>query len=149
MFRTAYGPRFRVSQAFDPEESRVASEFAAECDVNVILKKYASTGVISSVNRRPPMFGDFSHMPSDFLEATLVVHRARDSFFGLSSAIRKRFDNDPVKFVQFISDERNREEAISLGLVSADLPSSEPVGDDPAPTPPKKSKASTEAENPA
>lgn len=121
-FRTAYGPRFRVSQSFNPGLSRVASEFKDESDVNVILRKYSNTGVWSSVARGRPRHGDFSHAPADFMEALTLVNDARDAFMDLPSTLRKRFGNDPAEFVAFCSDEANREEAIRLGLISAPEP---------------------------
>ena len=121
-FRTAYGPRFRVSQSFNPDLSRVASEFKDESDVNVILRKYSNTGVWSSVARSRPRYGDFSTAPTDFLQAMTLVNDARDAFMDLPSSLRKRFGNDPAEFVAFCSDEANRDEAIRLGLISAPEP---------------------------
>lgn len=145
-FRAAYGPRFRVSQSFDPDLSRVASEFKDESDVNVILRKYSNTGVWSSVARSRPRYGDFSDAPADFLEAMTLVNDARDAFMDLPSSLRKRFRNDPAEFVAFCSDEANRDEAIRLGLISAP----EAIADVSSTTPAAKDvKSSGGEKNPA
>lgn len=150
--RYPYGDRFRVPSVTDPSDCRVASEFRDECDINLILKKYASTGV-APTNSKSPMYGDFSNVPSDLLEAATMVQEAQESFRQLPSAVRKRFANDPFRLVDFCSDPGNYDEAVRLGLVSSPEPPVEAKnasrgssGTTPASKPPK---ASSGQENPS
>jgi phage internal scaffolding protein len=63
---------------------------------------------------------------------------AQDSFLALPAKVRARFDNDPALFVDFASDEANRDELKALGLlreeavVAAVTSPSEPVSGEPA-----------------
>jgi phage internal scaffolding protein len=41
---------------------------------------------------------------------------AQDSFLALPAKIRSRFGNDPALFVEFASDEANKDEMKALGL---------------------------------
>lgn len=75
----------------------------------------------------PPMFGDFSKMPSSLMEAHQMLADASEAFETLPSAVRERFRNSPSELLSFLADSRNREEAVKLGLVSPPSSPVEPV----------------------
>lgn len=54
---------------------------------------------------------------------------AQEQFAALSSKIRKRFNNDPVELLKFVSDAKNLEEMYELGLAvkPAPIADSEPI----------------------
>lgn len=97
--------------------SRTQQQFKDECDVNNILRNYVNTGILTHTAATPPQFGDYSEMPTDYGEALALIERSREEFAGLPSEVRKRFDNNPLRLVQFLQDSNNREEAEKLGLV--------------------------------
>jgi hypothetical protein len=43
--------------------------------------------------------------------------------------LRARFSNDPAEFLDFCMNEENRDEAIRLGLVEADIQAPAPVSE--------------------
>lgn len=87
--------------------------FKDECDINNILRNY-----VPPVNNvPPPVFGDFT--TSDLMTAYDIVRSASSNFDALDSNIRARFNNNPVELMQFLENEKNREEAIQLGLLVA------------------------------
>lgn len=87
--------------------------FKDECDINNILRNY-----VPPVNNvPPPVFGDFT--TSDLMSAYDIVRRASSNFDALDSNIRARFNNNPVELMQFLENEKNREEAVQLGLLVA------------------------------
>lgn len=86
-----------------------------QCDVNKIVQKYDRTGLIQHVSRMEAKFGDATGI--QYKEAMDLIINAQRGFDQLPSKIRKYFDNDPGKFVAFMEDERNRDEAIRLGLI--------------------------------
>lgn len=88
------------------------------CDVNLIVAKYAKTGLMTNIRTDKPMYGDFSSSV-DYHESVFRLQQAEDAFMDLPANIRKRFDNDPGKLIDFLQDVNNREEAVSLGLVDA------------------------------
>lgn len=102
--------------------SKTQQSFVAECDVNNIMKRYRD---VNSLPGSPvqPMYGDFSNLPS-YHEALDLVVAAQGAFEALPSDLRARFNNDPGRYVDFVSDASNYEEARRLGLVP---PKEEPV----------------------
>jgi len=95
--------------------SRTQQQFRAECDINTILERFNVTGQLP-VGSVQPQYGDFSGI-TDYQSALNAVMSAQDSFLELPAKIRARFDNDPALFVEFASDEANREELKAMGLL--------------------------------
>lgn len=94
-------------------------------DINNIISNYTLTGILPEIqNRKEALYGDFSS-GDDFLESQLKVQKAEEAFFSLPAQIRKRFDNQPYKLLEFISNPQNIDEARSLGLANP-LKTSEP-----------------------
>lgn len=102
-------------ECMDP--SRTQQQFKEECDVNNIIERYVNAG-IPITERTDAIYGDFADMPQDFGEMVNIVNDARQKFADLPSNIRDRFDNDPIKLVEFMQDETNLAEAVKLGLVA-------------------------------
>jgi len=116
--------------------TRTKQSFRDECDINNIVKRFNVTGQLP-VGSVQPQYGDFSGI-TDYQSALNAVMAAQDSFLALPAKLRARFDNDPALFVEFASDEANRDEMKALGLlheetVQAVVTSpSEPVSGEPA-----------------
>lgn len=105
--------------------------FKDESDVNNIIAKYQRTGLLTDPlkpSTRQPRFGDFSDLP-DYQSALAMVEEVDDAFMELPASVRKRFDNDPVKVAEFLSDPSNRDEAIKLGLVTPPPPIQDSVSE--------------------
>lgn len=100
------------------DPSLTVQSFSEECDINGIIAR-ASKGVVPThINSRAPMYADVTNVP-DYRSAFDIVKRANDLFMGLDAFVRERFANDPARMMAFLSDPKNRAEAISLGLVEA------------------------------
>lgn len=95
--------------------------FKRECTISEMVAKARRTGVLPYVQDKPGLYGDFSKVPT-YQEALNVVLRAEEQFGGLDAAVRDRFANDPVRFLAFMEDPKNVEEAIRLGLATAREP---------------------------
>jgi phage internal scaffolding protein len=65
-----------------------------------------------------PLTGDFVDVP-DFQTALNLVISAQDEFMKVPADVRARFNNDPGELMAFLEDDKNRDEAIKLGLVNA------------------------------
>lgn len=91
-----------------------------ECDINVIMKR-AIGGADISGQFRPevPRYGDFTEVPNNLRDCMLVIRRADELFMSLDANVRRRFSNDPAMMLDFLADPKNRDEAVSLGLVKA------------------------------
>lgn len=103
------------------DASLTRQEFAQESDINHLMRKYASGLPSSPPGARPPVFGDFSNVP-DYQTALNKVIDAQERFAELPSQVRRRFDNDPAKLLEFLASDDNREEAVRLGLIEPPPP---------------------------
>lgn len=92
---------------------------AQECDINYIVERAKRGSDVSHLNTRTAQYGDFTEVPTDLRECLVKVRKADEAFMSLDAHVRKRFDNDPAKLLDFLNDSKNRDEAISLGLVTA------------------------------
>jgi len=123
-FATPYdGERRRVFS--EPVgESMTQQHFKEEVDVRNIIKKYDSTGLINHVQRGQAQYGDFSQTVG-FKEALDMVNSAKDSFMELPAELRREFRNDAGEFYTFVSDPKNSEKLIEMGLAKAPVASAE------------------------
>lgn len=87
---------------------------AEEADINTIVKRFGLTGQLPT-NVRVPLTEDFVET-FDFRSAMDTLNAAQKAFMSMPASVRGRFENDPAKFVEFVSDERNLEESIRMGL---------------------------------
>lgn len=120
------------------DKSLTKQSFLEESDINTIVRRFALTGELPS-NVRAPQYGDFTGV-ADYHSALNAIRIAEESFYSMPAEVRLRFDNDPGKFVDFCSDDNNRQEAEKLGLVMprATQPApKEPEAKDPPKTPEK------------
>jgi len=90
-----------------------------ECDINMIIDRIKRGADIPSLSPNPPRYSDFSSIPTDLRECLLTIRKADDLFMSLDAKVRRRFDNDPAKMLDFLASASNRDEAIALGLVDA------------------------------
>lgn len=89
-----------------------------ECDINRIVHKFQKTGAITHQNKHEARYDDMTG--TDFLTAMNMVANAQNMFNELPSNIRKKMDNDPAVFFDYIQNPDNKAEAIELGLMSSD-----------------------------
>lgn len=124
---------------FDPTEGMTKQSFHDECDINQIMDKAKNGIVPTHINQNQPMYGDFTQLPS-YQGALDTMNHANRLFMKLDSDIRKRFDNDPQKLMDFLHDPKNKEEGIRLGFFEKPAPASpvapaQPAGAQAAPSP--------------
>jgi len=119
MFHKKYEIRkFNERHSYKQEVGEISltqQNMAADTDINNILAKYRSTGVLTHVAKYAGQYGDFSAVP-DYQPGLEMVIAAEDMFMSLPSSIRDRFHNDPAQFIDFATDEKNIDELRSMGL---------------------------------
>lgn len=98
------------------EKSRTKQSFAEETDINAIMRKYLSSGIMPHIASSPPRYGDFSSA-GDYLESMNKVKDAEQRFADLPSNVRDHVDNDPAKLLELAYDESRRDELVELGLL--------------------------------
>ncbi|QCQ84831.1 DNA pilot protein [Blackfly microvirus SF02] len=116
----------------DPYETEVGDdgmtrqEFADECDINVLMAQYERTGVLSHFNMATPQYLDVSEVP-DLRSALDAVSSAQTAFMTLPASVRREFDNDPVKFVEFAQNPDNVGRMREWGLAAPERVADAPV----------------------
>lgn len=152
------GPFLRTGYNYDRNEASDASgldcsadpgethqSFAEECDINTLIRRFGLGGQLP-VGLRAPTYGDFTGV-DDYQSALNSVIAADDAFMAMPAEVRARFHNSAHEFVQFCSDDKNRDEAVKLGLAlpqAASLAKQSAGGADPAK--PDKGSEATVAE---
>jgi len=101
------------------EPSLAQQQFKDETDINNILRQFNVTGLLPEAPLSP-RYGDFTGIV-DYHTALNAVIAAEDGFMELPAELRARFQNDPENLINFLNDEKNKDEAIKLGLVDAKL----------------------------
>lgn len=119
----------RIRVAVEPgEPGKVEQAHKDACNVNTIVAKAHRTGLMPFANALAT-YGDFLD-DDDYQSAMEKIKKADTAFLTLHPSLRAKFDNDPGKLLQFLSDSANKEAAIDLGL----LPKTEKVSPEPTPT---------------
>ena len=108
--------------------SRAQQNFAEECDINTIVKRFGLTGELPS-NVKVPQYGDFDQVV-DYHSAMNLVAQANEAFDQMPASVRSRFANDPGAFVDFCSDPANAAEMGRLGLLTPGVGAPPPEGVD-------------------
>jgi phage internal scaffolding protein len=123
-FKTPYkGDLERVTVDFIDEKTgekqitRTEQHHKDACDINIIIKKYDSTGLINHVAKGVAEYGDYTEV-NEYQESLNKVIKAQNSFNLLPSSIRKKFENNPGKFFEFATDPKNYKELVELGLAN-------------------------------
>lgn len=97
---------------------------ARDCDLNHIMARYKSTGVLplNALRNKQGVYADVSEF-GDYKDCLMKVEAAERMFMSMPSDIRDRFQNDPAQFLNFAGNPANAQELIDLGLaVEAQLP---------------------------
>lgn len=88
-----------------------------EADINVLVKRFGIGEIAIAANTRAPFYGDFTDLKSPHEMAQALVE-AQTTFMRLPAAVRAEFDNDPHRFVDFCSDDKNYDRICDLGLLA-------------------------------
>jgi len=111
--------------AKNTKPSMTKQSFKDECNINNIMAKFQKTGALNHYAKHAPNYGDATHI--ELADALNVVADAESMFEELPSSLRKRFQNSPELFLEFVNDEKNLEEMKKLGLVKSPSPAKPPV----------------------
>lgn len=101
--------------SFVGTEDKAQQQFKDEVDINTIVRRFGLTGEMPD-NYRPPQSGDFTGV-TDYQSALNALIAADEAFLEIPAEVRERFANDPQKLMEFLANDKNRDEAVKLGLV--------------------------------
>lgn len=139
---TSYGPRKKWGfyrphehKGFDNTDPKTGevmpsmtrqSEMEA-CDLHNILKQFTQQGLDQQVLENAKR-GQYADLPDeiDYQASLNLVMAAEASFATLPAQVRERFQNNPAKFLGFVSDPANVEELVKLGIAEDKTPRDPP-----------------------
>lgn len=123
------------SRTFTEGPTMTRQEFAEECDINVLMQRYQNHD-IGAIMRAAgePVYYDLTTVPDDLMGYMKLMGDAENAFMTLPAQVRREFDNDPVKFVDYAGDPGNLDQMRTWGLAP-------PAPVEPAPVPPPSSPA--------
>ncbi|QCQ84594.1 internal scaffolding protein [Blackfly microvirus SF02] len=106
--------------------SLTRQEFKDECDINIFMDRYQK-GVIGMPAPREPLYVDLTSAPRDLMEAHDIMMAATRSFMSLPAVVRREFDNDAFKFVDFAANPENVAKMREWGLAEPEKVAQAPV----------------------
>jgi hypothetical protein len=119
--------------SFTEGPSLTRQEFAEDCDINVLMKRFENRDIGAIMrSAQEPVYYDLASAPSTLMDYMQLMQDADKAFMTLSAQVRREFDNDPVRFVDFASDPANLDQMRNWGLAPP-APAPEPVVAPPAP----------------
>lgn len=103
-------------------ESMTEQSHKQSCDIKFIMKKAVKTGMITHRKQTEGEYVNLIGKP-DYHEALNTVTQANQLFESIPAEIRfDKFNNDPQKYIKYVTDENNRAEMIDLGFSVDHLP---------------------------
>lgn len=97
-----------------------------EVDINAIVKRHGVDLIAQTSHLQSDNFSMDDIPTNDFQEAMLLVTKAQQNFDALPSKLRKRFENNPAIYLDFVRDPDNADELVSLGLATRP-PENQPI----------------------
>lgn len=116
--------RNRISTTCE-EETLTEQSHVDEVDVNKIIKKHGMDVIAKTRELMADNFRMDEIPTNDFHEALMIIQKASKTFTSLPSSVRKRFDNEPSKFLDFVQNPANNQAMVDMGL-AVDITPAEP-----------------------
>ena len=112
-------------EAPEDEETRVEQSHKDEVNINNIVKRHGMDLIAKTAALQQFTFDDNPN--NNFQETMNAILKAQESFDSVPKEIRREFDNNPAKFLDFIHNEDNKQQLIDWGLAKAPEPTPPPV----------------------
>lgn len=137
-FRTQYDTDYKAdvfATDVGVDEDLVQQHMRDECDVNVIMRRYQNTGVLTHVMEDAnAIYGDFYDVP-DYKSGVELMLAADNLFMELPSSVRDKFQNNAGEFLDFASNPDNIDEMREMGLAEPKQATVEAAAEPKAPSP--------------
>lgn len=101
---------------FDPEEDLAKQDGKDDADINTIIKRYYSQGLVPKPGKTP-YFADVSE-GFDYQTALNSVRAVQYSFGALPAEIREEFGHDAGRLARWLENPNNAHRAAELGLLN-------------------------------
>lgn len=133
-FATLYDEGMKSSEGIIfTEPSMTDQSQYQESDINYIVKKYADgrTGITTldlGADAGVLQYGD-TLLPGDYETALDLINAVNEEFYELPAQTRAEFNHNPKELINALSDPRQKERLLSLGLLQQDTVVSSSAGD--------------------
>lgn len=97
-----------------------------EVNINNIIQRHGIDLIQKTAHLASTEFQFDDIAGNDFTEAMLKVTKAQQTFDSMPSEVRKKFDNSPAQFMDFVQDPENQNALVEMGLAER-LPTPEPM----------------------
>lgn len=124
------------------EHSKTDQQFAKDCDINEIVRKFKKTGQLTHLSKKQGVYADVSQVP-DLLTAYEQITIAENAFADLPSDVRLKFSNNPQEMINFLTNPQNHDEAVQLGLLVPPKQKNDDLNDDKSSMAQKNQKTTT------
>lgn len=84
---------------------RTKSEFARECDINYLYKRFRKTGEFPQPQGKL-VYADMTALPSSYHEALNLINSVSVKFSSLPSEVRQKYHNDPAEYLAALEAEQ-------------------------------------------
>lgn len=91
-----------------------------DCNVNNIMARFRKTGAIDHVKEHGGNYRECDSL--SYHESLTIVANAQSMFNDLPSHLRKKFNNKPSEFLDFVQNPDNEAEMGKLGLLRTETP---------------------------
>lgn len=128
--RKPYGPRYDKAVINQEGEITLTKlSMQEETNINNIMAKYVKTGHLEHVKEHQNNYGFADSI--DFQTAMETITTAQTMFDDLPAETRKRFQNEPGQFLDFVQDANNLPEMEKMGLLIPDFITEDTVPETP------------------
>lgn len=110
-----YRPHARVIAPVG-QHSMTKQSHKQECDINLILKQYQKTGLITHITKNQPKYIDLPDQ-GDYQSSLQILREAENAFASLPAKVRDHFDNDAANFLAAFNDDRQIPFLREMGLL--------------------------------
>lgn len=97
------------------------ADVVKECDIHYLYSNMLKFGTAYpgrlTKPARTPQFVQ-SVAPSDLASAMDIVIKAREQFDQLPVEVRDRFNYNPYRFMEYVTNDKNKEELVKMGLAT-------------------------------
>lgn len=108
--------RNQVGVDFSNDKIIVEQHHKDTQNVNNIIKRHGMDMIAKTAALQQPQYIMDDNPNNDFQEAMQIVTAAQQHFDVLPSEIRKKFNNSPAEFLDFVHNPDNSDEMVKLGL---------------------------------
>lgn len=107
------------------EEGKTEQTHVQDVDINNIIKKHGADYIKKINGLREWVYDDVTG--NDFQESMNAIIKARETFADVPLQIRKQFDHDPIKMLDFVRNPANADRLVEMGLAHPPPPADKPI----------------------